>query len=88
MITKKHNHDHFWIEDGILYESYNSIRGLRFNPIMSVNYPDTEKCTDEDIEKINWKEFPQEICTHELVSREYLSQPYGTCFQCGKFIQN
>lgn len=27
-----------------------------------------------------------EECTHEFVSREYLSQPYGTCMSCGKTI--
>ena len=88
MITKKNNHDHFWIEDGILFESYMTIRGLRYNPILEVEFPDNENCSEEVIEKINWKYFPQEICTHEFISREYLSQPYGTCVQCGKFISH
>lgn len=30
----------------------------------------------------------KESCTHEFVSREYSSQPYGTCMACGKTIFN
>ena len=26
------------------------------------------------------------ICSHEFVSREYKSQPYGTCLCCGKTV--
>ena len=38
-------HSHFWIEDGELYESYNTLRGLRYRHRMSVpNLPDTDKC--------------------------------------------
>lgn len=25
-------------------------------------------------------------CKHELVVREYIGQPYGTCVECGKTI--
>lgn len=28
----------------------------------------------------------KESCTHEFVSKEYASQPYGTCMACGKTI--
>lgn len=46
-IPKRHNHDHFWIEDGILYESYNTIRGMRYMEVMEVHgMPDEEKCND------------------------------------------
>jgi hypothetical protein len=55
---------------------------------MDIDYPDTEVCTDAQIEEINKREFPQEMCSHEFVSKEYTSQPYGTCVCCGKFIQN
>ena len=88
MIIKKHNHDHFWIEDGTLYETYQTIRGLRYNAIMNIEEADTEECTEEQIQSLNKKYFPQEVCTHEFVSKEYSSQPYGTCMGCGKFIQN
>lgn len=27
-------------------------------------------------------------CTHEFVSREYMSQPYGTCMSCGMTVFN
>lgn len=30
------------------------------------------------------------VCDHEFISREYISQPYGTCMTCGRtiFIDN
>lgn len=53
MIQKKHNHDHFWIEDGVLYESYNTIRGLRYMEILKVpNMPDEEKVSEECLKYI------------------------------------
>lgn len=36
-------------------------------------------------------EFPEEEesnCPHEFISREYFSQPYGTCISCGRTIFN
>ena len=52
-IKKDVNHDHFWIEDGILYESYRTLRGLRYRQILEVvNMPDTLKCTDACIKYI------------------------------------
>ena len=49
-IIKRHNHNHFWIENGILYESYNTIRGLRFIEVMEViGMPDESKCTESCI---------------------------------------
>ena len=45
-IKKDVNHDHFWIEDGILYESYKTLRGLRYRQILEVvNMPNMFKCT-------------------------------------------
>lgn len=41
-LKKSHNHDHFWIEDGFLYESCNTIRGLRYFKICEIDYPDTD----------------------------------------------
>lgn len=29
-----------------------------------------------------------ECCDHEFISREYASQPFGTCLTCGKTIMN
>jgi hypothetical protein len=47
-ITKSHNHDHFWIEDGILFETYKTIRGLRFRELKEVpGMPDEDKCSEE-----------------------------------------
>jgi hypothetical protein len=46
-IPKRHNHDHFWIENGILYESYSTIRGMRYMEVMRVHgMSDEEKCND------------------------------------------
>ena len=35
-LTKDKNHDHYWIEDDVLYESYRTIRGLRYRPVLEV----------------------------------------------------
>jgi len=52
-IHKRHNHSHFWIEDEILYESYNTIRGLRFMEIKEVpGMPNEEKCSEECLKYI------------------------------------
>ena len=49
-IPKHYNHDHFWIEDGYLYESYQTIRGLRYQQIKYVpGMPDMGKCDNECI---------------------------------------
>jgi hypothetical protein len=42
MITKSHNHNHFWIEDNTVYESYNTLRGLRYRPIAEVIMEDLQ----------------------------------------------
>ena len=51
-ISKVHNHDHFWVEDCILYETYKTNRGFRFHAVAEVLYPDTDKLTEKDIEII------------------------------------
>ena len=30
LIPRCRNHHHFWIEDSVLYESYTTIRGMRY----------------------------------------------------------
>jgi hypothetical protein len=46
-LTKSHNHDHFWIEDGELFKSYSTLRGLRYRHLLSVpGMPDEETCSD------------------------------------------
>lgn len=87
MVKKANNHDHFWIRNGILHESYKTIRGLRQRTIMKVEgFQDTRRCSDEEIEAINDKYVKE--CKHEFVSREYISQPYGTCVVCGAFVNS
>jgi len=47
------NHDHFWIEGEMLYESYNTLRGLRFRESFEVpNMPDTEIVPDDMLKYI------------------------------------
>ena len=52
-VWKDEKHSHFWIEDGELYESYNTIRGLRYRHRFAVNgLPDTDKCHSDMIKYI------------------------------------
>lgn len=52
-LVKSIKHSHYWIEDGVLYESYYTIRGLRFLPLIDVpNMPDESKCSEECIKYI------------------------------------
>lgn len=55
MLTKSHNHDHFWTDNKIVYESYRTIRGLRFRQIAVLwfFYPDHNKLTDPMIKYLN-----------------------------------
>lgn len=58
MITKSHNHNHFWIKNGHLYESYNTLRGLRYRFLIYVKgMPNEENCTEECIDYINKEYF-------------------------------
>ena len=52
-LEKSHNHSHFWIKDNCVYESYRTIRGLRFLQIAEVVYDDKDKLTKEDIGRVN-----------------------------------
>ena len=55
-LTKDRRHDHFWIENGVLFESYHTIRGLRYREVMSVpGLKDTERCSAALIEYIEEK---------------------------------
>ena len=55
MLTKSPNHDHFWTENKIVYESYITIRGLRFRQIAVLDffYPDHEILTEPMINYLN-----------------------------------
>jgi hypothetical protein len=58
MLTKDRRHHHFWIEDENLFESYSTIRGLRYRHIAQVKgMPDTDKCPDEMITYIQKEYF-------------------------------
>ena len=70
MLTKSHNHSHFWTENKIVYESYNTIRGLRFRQIAVLwfFYPDHKKLTDPMIDYIN-KRFENQPELKEEISK-------------------
>jgi len=49
-LWKDKRHHHFWIEDGELYESYRTIRGLRFRHRLTVHgMKDCDNCPEEMI---------------------------------------
>ena len=52
-LKKSHNHSHFWIEDNIVCESYNTLRGLRYRQLTEVTMDDKEFLTEKDIKKVN-----------------------------------
>lgn len=48
---KSHNHSHFWVEDERLYESYETIRGLRYRLKKEVpGKPDSDNCDENGVE--------------------------------------
>jgi hypothetical protein len=50
LISRDRRHSHFWIEDEELFESYHTIRGLRYRHRFGVNgLPDTDKCKPDMI---------------------------------------
>ena len=51
-IPKDGRHHHYWIEDGILYETYSTIRGNRYRELYKVNCPDIKTVNDEELSKI------------------------------------
>lgn len=61
MLTKSHNHHHFWTENNVVYESYNTLRGMRFREVMFLksNYPDKEILTQEEVDSINKIPIPE-----------------------------
>ena len=53
LLLRDRMHSHFWIEDGELFESYHTIRGLRYRHRFAVNgLPDTDKCLPDMIKYI------------------------------------
>lgn len=53
---KDRRHDHYWISEQQLYESYSTIRGLRYRHIMEVpGMSDTDKCSQDLINIIENK---------------------------------
>lgn len=46
-VFKSHNHDHYWIENEHLFESYMTLRGMRCRELMEVEgMEDCDKCSD------------------------------------------
>lgn len=54
MVTKNKRTHHFWIDTETLYETYTTIRGLRYAKIMDVpGMPDNDNCDEACIRYIN-----------------------------------
>lgn len=54
---KDKNHSHYWVEDEKLYESYNTLRGLRYRFIVGCpGIQNCKKCSDDMVEYL-FKEF-------------------------------
>lgn len=52
-IIKHLHHHHFWVSNGILYESYNTLRGMRYSMITEVPMmEDNDDVSEELINKI------------------------------------
>lgn len=52
-INKHPRHKYFWVEDGELFETYGTIRGLRYLFVMPVpDFPDKEQLDEKDILEI------------------------------------
>lgn len=50
ILSRHENHDHFWIEDGVLFETYNSELGQTFRYRMAVPLMgDNDRLSDADI---------------------------------------
>lgn len=53
LLQKHRNHTHWWIKDGYLNESYNTLRGVRFMTICKASgFENDDKCSDEKAEYI------------------------------------
>ncbi len=52
-LYKDRKHHHYWIEDGILFETYQTIRGLRYRSILEVpDESDNDKLSADEITAI------------------------------------
>ncbi len=57
---KDRKNDHYWIDDGILYESYWTIRGLRYRALKEVpGMSDNDRCDDACINYISKQYYQQ-----------------------------
>ncbi len=51
-LIKAHNHSHFYIEEGVLYEVYKTIKGERSRYKGLISLPDYERITKQEIEEL------------------------------------
>jgi hypothetical protein len=52
-LWRDEKHDHFWIDNGELFESYRTLRGLRWRHRLSVpGMPDMDRLTDGVIQVV------------------------------------
>jgi len=56
VIQKDRRHDHFWIENGSLCETYRTIRGLRWRWVAFAGQePDHEKISDDELTALGFE---------------------------------
>jgi hypothetical protein len=48
--VKDRDHSHYWVQDGVLCESYHTIRGLRYRQLLEVpGAPDSDRLTTNEV---------------------------------------
>lgn len=52
-MTNHPNHDHYWIADCVLYETYRTCRGTEYLPVAKVIYPNRDWLSEEEIVIVN-----------------------------------
>lgn len=51
-LHKDKNHSHYWTESCVVYESYSTIRGIRYRALGIVLFPDVERLSEEQIKSV------------------------------------
>lgn len=70
-LTKDKKHSHYWIEDGILGESYHTLRGLRYRGICEIDLPDNPRVSYEELEQYDPCKLPEGQTDKEEVFQSF-----------------
>jgi hypothetical protein len=52
VLFKDKNHDHYWIQDGLLCETYKVRKGIRYRELHSVDYVNVDRLDEQDIKSV------------------------------------